>query len=314
MSVLPRRTYHFPMNAQWFGRVAVVMGGQSAEREISLRSGRQVLAALRERGVDAMPVDGIPALLDALRAGHYARVFNMLHGGAGENGQLQGALDALGIPYTGSGVLGCALSLDKVRSKKVWQASGLPTPDFAVPGDDAQALAQAEQLGLPLIVKPSLEGSSLGISKVDTLAQLPAALAEARRFAGVPMLERYIEGEEFTVVILGEEVLPSVRIEPGAGLYDYNAKYQADDTRYRCPGLEGEAEQALRALAAAAFAALDGSGWGRVDVMRDAQGGLHLLEVNTAPGMTDHSLGPKAAEAVGMNFADLVWRVLELTL
>jgi D-alanine-D-alanine ligase len=299
---------------QLFGRVAVVMGGQSAEREISLRSGRQVLDALCSRGVDAVPVDGIPALLDALRAGHFARVFNMLHGGAGESGELQGALEALGIPYTGSGVLGCALSLDKVRSKKVWQASGLPTPAFAAieAGDDAAALAAA--LGLPLIVKPSLEGSSLGIRKIVSMEELDGAIADARQYAGVPMLERYVEGAEFTVVILGESVLPSVRIIPRAVLYDFDAKYEAADTAYVCPGLDGEAEQALRALAWEAFRALDCSGWGRVDVMRDAQGQLHLLEVNTAPGMTTHSLGPKAAEAVGLSFADLVWRVLEQTL
>jgi len=299
---------------QWFGRVAVVMGGQSAEREISLRSGRQVLDALLSRGVDAVPVDGIPALLDALRAGHFARVFNMLHGGAGESGELQGALEALRVPYTGSGVLGCALSLDKVRSKKVWQASDLPTPAFAVVPDGADAQALAATVGYPLIVKPSLEGSSLGIRRVDTAEALDAAISDARRFAGEPMLERFVDGEEFTVVILGDEVLPSVRIVPTEGLYDFHAKYESDQTTYRCPGLQGEAEQALRALAWQAFRALDCSGWGRVDVMRDAQGGLHLLEVNTAPGMTSHSLGPKAAEAVGLGFADLVWRVLELTL
>jgi D-alanine-D-alanine ligase len=299
---------------QLFGRVAVVMGGQSAEREISLRSGRQVLEALRARGVEAYPVDGIPALLDALRAGHFARVFNMLHGGAGENGQLQGALDALGVPYTGSGVLGCALSLDKVRAKKVWQASGLPTPPFAVAHTAEEARAAAARLGLPLIVKPSLEGSSVGISRVERTGQLDEAVALAARHAGEPMLETLVAGEEFTVVILGSEALPSVRILPNAVFYDFHAKYEADDTRYRCPGLDGEAELALRRLALDAFAALGCSGWGRVDVMRDAAGGLHLLEINTAPGMTSHSLGPKAAEAVGLSFADLVWKVLEQTL
>jgi D-alanine-D-alanine ligase len=241
-------------------------------------------------------------------------VFNMLHGGAGENGQLQGALDALGVPYTGSGVLGCALSLDKVRAKKVWQASGLPTPPFAVARTPAEAHAAAARLGLPLIVKPSLEGSSVGISRVERIEQLDEAVALAARHAGEPMLETLVAGEEFTVVILGGEALPSVRILPNAVFYDFHAKYEADDTRYQCPGLDGEAELALRRLALDAFAALGCSGWGRVDAMRDAAGGLHLLEINTAPGMTSHSLGPKAAEAVGLSFADLVWKVLEQTL
>ncbi|MGH8192028.1 MAG: D-alanine--D-alanine ligase [Rhodanobacteraceae bacterium] len=296
-----------------FGRVAVVMGGSSAEREVSLMSGRGVLAALESRGVDAHAIDGIPALLDAVRAGHFARVFNILHGqhGGGEDGVLQGALDSLHVPYTGSGVLGSALSMDKVRSKWVWNALGLPTPAF-VPlprGDDVHAAAH--RIGLPLIVKPASEGSSVGVSRVFAEEDLDAAVALAARYPGDMVVERLIQGDEFTVSILGRDVLPSIRIVPKGEYYDYNAKYIAEDTQYICPGLEGEAEAGLRALALRAFDALACSGWGRVDVMRDKQGRNWLLEVNTAPGMTSHSLVPKAAAAAGMDYAELCWRVLE---
>ncbi|MDI3262892.1 MAG: D-alanine--D-alanine ligase [Fulvimonas sp.] len=297
-----------------FGRVAVVMGGSSAEREVSLDSGRNVLAALRSRGVDAQAIDGIPALLDALRAGHFARVFNILHGGGGENGELQGALASLKVPYTGSGVLGSALSMDKVRTKHVWRSLGLPTPRFvALPrGAGAAAVhAAAREVGYPLIVKPACEGSSVGVTRVFEEAQLDAAVALAARYPGDLLMETLIEGEEITVGILGRQVLPSIHIVPAGAFYDYNAKYVAEDTRYLCPGLAGEAEAAVRALALAAFDALDCSGWGRVDLMRDRAGQAWLLEVNTAPGMTSHSLVPKAAAAAGIDYATLCWRVLE---
>ena len=302
-------------DAKQFGRVAVVMGGQSAEREVSLDSGRNVLAALRARGVDAHAVDGIPALLDALRAGHYARVFNILHGqhGGGEDGVLQGALESLRVPYTGSGVLGSALSMDKVRSKWVWIAQGLPTPRF-VPlrkGDDVHAAAA--KLGLPVIVKPSSEGSSVGITRVFKDSDLDAAVELAARYPGDLLVESLIEGDELTVAVLGREALPSIRIVPKGAFYDYHAKYVAEDTQYLCPGLEGAAEEEIRALALAAFDALDCSGWGRVDVMRDRQGRNWLLEANTAPGMTSHSLVPKAAKAIGIDFETLCWRILEST-
>ncbi len=299
-----------------FGRVAVVMGGSSAEREVSLMSGRGVLAALKSRGVDAHAIDGIPALLDAVRAGHFARVFNILHGqqGGGEDGVLQGALESLHIPYTGSGVLGSALSMDKVRSKWVWQSLGLPTPRF-VPLPRGAAAGHVHraacELGLPLIVKPACEGSSVGVSRVFEEKHLDDAVALARRYPGDLLMETLIEGEEFTVSILGREVLPSIRIVPKGDYYDYNAKYIAEDTQYICPGLEGEAENELRRLAWRAFEALACSGWGRVDVMRDRAGRSWLLEVNTAPGMTSHSLVPKAAAAAGMDYAELCWRVLE---
>ncbi|MGH8041892.1 MAG: D-alanine--D-alanine ligase [Rudaea sp.] len=296
-----------------FGRVAVAMGGNSAEREVSLDSGRNVLAALKARGVDAHAIDGIPALLDALRAGHFARVFNILHGqhGGGEDGVLQGALESLGVPYTGSRVLGSALSMDKVRSKWVWNALGLPTPRFAPLPRGGDVHAAAAQPGFPLIVKPACEGSSVGITRVFDESGLDAAVELAARYPGDLMVEQLIVGDEFTVSILGRETLPSIRIVPKGEFYDYNAKYVADDTQYLCPGLEGTQESELCRLALAAFAALGCSGWGRVDVMRDREGRNWLLEVNTAPGMTSHSLVPKAAAAVGIDFENLCWRILE---
>lgn len=297
-----------------FGRVAVAYGGNSAEREVSLDSGRNVLAALRARGVDAHPVDGIPALLDALRAGHYARVFNILHGRGGEDGMLQGALDALRIPFTGSGILGSALAMDKVRSKRVWQALSLPTPAYAAyrPGEDLAAAIAS--VGYPAIVKPSHEGSSVGITRVFCAGDLPQAIDLASRYDGELLIERLIEGAELTIGILGNQALPSIRIVPAGAFYDYHAKYVAEDTQYLCPGLEGTAETEIRALAFAAFEAAGCLGWGRVDVMRDAQGNNFLLEVNTTPGMTSHSLVPKAAKAIGIDFESLCWRILETSL
>jgi len=302
-----------------FGRVAVVMGGNSAEREISLASGRGVLEALRSRGVDAHAIDGIPALLDAVRAGHFARVFNILHGAGGENGELQGALQSLGVPYTGSGVLGSALSLDKVRAKQVWIALGLPTPKFRALPRGADVHAAARDVGFPLIVKPAWEGSSVGVTRVFDEAGLDAAVELARRYPGDMLMETLIEGDgneggEFTVGILGREVLPTIKIVPNSEYYDFNAKYIAEDTQYIVPGLAGAAEDEMRALALAAFDALDCFGWGRVDVMRDRHGKNWLLEVNTAPGMTSHSLVPKAAAVAGLDYPSLCWRVLETTM
>ena len=295
-----------------FGRVAVVMGGSSAEREVSLDSGRGVLAALKARGVDAHAIDGIPALLDAVRAGHFARVFNILHGAGGENGELQGALQSLGVPFTGSGVLGSALSLDKIRAKQVWQAIGLPTPLFKALPRGADMHAAAREIGFPLVVKPAWEGSSVGVTRVFDEKDLDAAVALAAKYPGDLMMETLIEGGgEFTVGILDRQVLASIRIVPKGEYYDYNAKYIADDTQYICPGLDGAAEQALRELSLRAFDALACAGWGRVEVMRDAAGRNWLLEVNTAPGMTSHSLVPKAAAEAGIDYQELCWRVLE---
>lgn len=297
-----------------FGRVAVAMGGDSAEREVSLSSGANVLEALRARGVDAHPVDGIPALIAALREGRFDRVFNILHGRGGEDGVLQGALEALRVPYTGSRVLGSALTMDKVRTKQVWLALGLPTPRY-VAHERGQPIGDAiAKLGLPVVVKPSHEGSSVGITRVRDAAGLDAAIALAQRYDGELVIEQMIEGAELTVGILGDEALPSIRIVPPGEFYDYHAKYVSDDTQYLCPGLDGDAENELRALALRAFRTSGAHGWGRVDVMRDAGGCNWLLEVNTTPGMTSHSLVPKAARAVGIDFESLCWRILETSL
>ena len=304
-----------------FGRVAVLMGGTSSEREVSLDSGRNVLDALRARGVAADAVDGIPALVDAIRAGRVDRVFNILHGhrGGGEDGVVQGLLDALQVPYTGSGVLGSALSMDKIRTKQVWLSLGLPTPRYLrlAAGDDVHAAARA--FGYPSILKPACEGSSVGISRVFGDADLDAAVELAAGYRGELLMEQLVEGDELTVAILAagdaHVALPSIRIVPKGAWYDYDAKYVAEDTQYLCPGLDGADEDAVRALCLAAFDAAGCSGWGRVDVMRDrAGGGLFLLEVNTAPGMTSHSLVPKAARQAGIDFQELCWRILETTL
>lgn len=301
-------------DAAAFGRVAVLMGGTSAEREVSLESGRNVLDALRARGVDAHAVDGIPALIDALRAGGFDRVFNILHGGDGENGVLQGALGALGVPYTGSGVLGSALTLDKIRTKQVWASEGLPTPKFVRlrHGDDMRAAART--LGLPVFVKPSCEGSSVGVFRILAEADLDAAEAFAAGYAGELLMEQMVVGDEFTVGIFGDLALPSIRIVPAGEWYDYHAKYIADDTQYLCPGLDGDDEIAIRDLALRAFRAAACSSWGRVDVMRDRRSGFQLIEINTAPGMTSHSLVPKAARQIGIDFETLCWLILETTM
>ena len=301
-------------NPKQFGRVAVLLGGTSSERGVSLDSGSNVLDALRARGVDAHAVDGVPALIPALVRKEYDRVFNILHGGDGENGVLQGLLQSLGVPYTGPGVLGSALTMDKIRTKQVWIASGLPTPKYVRLAPGADLHAAALELGLPVFVKPSSEGSSVGVFRVLREEDLADAVAFAADYAGELLMEQMVSGDEFTVGILGEVALPSIHIVPKGEWYDYHAKYVADDTRYLCPGLEGEEEIAIRALALAAFQSAGCSGWGRVDVMRDRVKGLQLIEVNTAPGMTSHSLVPKAAAHLGIDFEELCWRILEQTL
>jgi D-alanine-D-alanine ligase len=305
-----------------FGHVAVLMGGTSSEREVSLDSGRNVLDALRSRGVAADAVDGIPNLLRELQDGHFTRVFNILHGhnGGGEDGILQGLLEALRVPYTGSGVLGSALSMDKIRSKQVWLSLGLPTPRYVrlAKGDDVHAAAR--ELGLPVIVKPSCEGSSVGVSRVFSDADLEDAVALATQYPGELLMEQMVQGDELTVAVLGDVALPSIRIVPKGQWYDYHAKYVAEDTQYLCPGLDGDAEEEIRRIAVQAFRALDCAGWGRVDIMRDNSerdrdsGAFFLLEVNTAPGMTSHSLVPKAARQMGIEFDELCWRILEMTM
>ncbi|MEH6416354.1 D-alanine--D-alanine ligase [Pseudomonas sp. CGJS7] len=301
-----------------FGRVAVLMGGTSSEREVSLNSGAGVLDALRSRGVDAFAVDGIAALIERIRAGAVDRVFNILHGGSGEDGVLQGLLEALGVPYTGSDVLGSALAMDKIRTKQVWLGAGLPTPKYKriAKGDDVHAAAQ--EIGLPVIIKPSSEGSSVGVSRVLKDADIDEAVALAARYPGEMLMEQMVIGDELTVAVLingeGYTALPSIRIVPKGEWYDYHAKYIAEDTQYLCPGLEGAAEDEIRRLAMEAFVAAGCKGWGRVDFMRDRNDGqLYLIEVNTAPGMTSHSLVPKGARQLGIEYDELCWRVLEAT-
>lgn len=297
-----------------FGRVAVLMGGASSEREVSLDSGRNVLNALRARGVAADGVDGLPNLMRELQGGHFSRVFNILHGGAGESGVLQGMLEVLGVPYTGSGVLGSALSLDKIRAKQVWLTLGLPTPRYLRLAKGQDVHRAAAELGLPLIIKPSLEGSSVGVSRVYTDANLEAAVELAARYPGELLMEQLIEGDEYTIGVLDGHALASIRIVPAGEYYDYHAKYVAEDTQYICPGLDPPGETEARDQAERAFAALDLRGWARVDFMRDRQGRNWLLEANTAPGMTSHSLMPKSAAAFGIDFEELCWRILEMTM
>lgn len=298
-----------------FGKVAVLMGGRSAEREISLKSGTAVLEALLAQGVDAHGIDVGTDILQVLGKGRYDRAFIALHGRGGEDGVIQGALEMLGLPYTGSGVLGSALAMDKARSKRVWQSYGLPTPPFAELSGDHDLAGQVRALALPLIIKPVHEGSSFGMTRVTAPAQLPAAWRTASAYHDQVIAEQWIHGDEYTAGIVGRRVLPLIRIETPHVFYDFSAKYDADDTRYHCPcGLDAATERDLQAMALRAFDVLGCSGWGRVDFMRDCGGGTWLLEANTVPGMTDHSLVPKAARQAGMDFGHLVWRILETSL
>jgi len=299
-------------DAREFGRVAVLFGGDSTEREISILSGNAVLDALKQRGVDAHAFDPRDQALSELLTQRFARVWIALHGPGGEDGTLQGALEYLGVPYTGSGVMGSAIGMDKLRTKRLAQAIGVPTGDFVVLNGPQDYDTALERLRLPLIVKPATQGSSVGMSKVEQAAQLPAAYAAAAQLESLVFAEAWLPGKEYTVSILQGEALPSIRIETPRTFYDYEAKYFRDDTRYFCPsGLPASAEAHLASLALAAFDAVGASGWGRADFMMDAAGRPLLLEVNTVPGMTSHSLVPMAARAVGVDFPELVWRVLE---
>lgn len=295
------------------GKVAVMFGGSSAEREVSLKSGSAVLVALRRAGVDAHAFDPAERPLAALKDEGFARVFIALHGRGGEDGCLQGALDLMAIPYTGSGVLACALAMDKWRSKLLWQATDLPVPECMVLTPETNWDAVAAKLGLPLFVKPANEGSSIGITKVRAANELPAAFETARQYDSLVIAERFLAGGEYTVGILGDEALPVIRIVPATEFYDYEAKYFRDDTRYLIPsGLSADQEREMRELALKAFRVLGGRGWGRVDVMLDGEGRPYCLEANLAPGMTDHSLVPMAAKAAGLSFEQLVVRILEM--
>jgi D-alanine-D-alanine ligase len=308
------------VNPKDFGKVAVLLGGESAEREVSLNSGRLVLQGLREAGIDAHPFDPSERPLAALKDEGFVRAFNALHGGYGENGQIQGALDFYGIRYTGSGVLGSALGLDKFRTKLVWQQLGVPTPPFeaVLRGDDYAARAKdiVAKLGLPLFVKPASEGSSVAVIKVKAADALVAALEEAAKYDTIIVVEKSIEGGgEYTACVCGDLDLPIIRIVPAGEFYDYHAKYIANDTQYLIPcGLAPAVETHLKALSRRAFDVLGCTDWGRADFMMDAEGNPYFLEVNTAPGMTDHSLPPKAARAVGIGYSELVVKILSLTL
>jgi D-alanine-D-alanine ligase len=299
------------MKASDFGKVAVLFGGDSAEREVSLHSGSRVLDALQRQGVDAYAFDPAERKLDDLAV--FDRVFVILHGRHGEDGTIQGALELMGIPYTGSGVMASAVGMDKWRTKLLWRSVGLPAPDFAMldPGSDFAAIEA--RLGLPLFVKPACEGSSIGVSKVSESGRLREAYEEAARHDALVIAERGIMEGEYTVAILGDEVLPIIRIVPTTDFYDYEAKYLRDDTRYLCPcGLPEARERELRAQSLEAFRVLGCRGWGRVDFLMDGQGNAYFLEVNTSPGMTNHSLVPMAARVAGLSYEQLVMRVLSL--
>jgi D-alanine-D-alanine ligase len=294
------------------GKVAVLMGGPSAEREISLISGKAVLAALREKGVDAYAFDPKERELFDLKREGFARAFIALHGRFGEDGTVQGALEVMGIAYTGSGVMASALAMDKWRTKLVWQAAGIATPRYAVVTAATDWAAVAAELGLPLIVKPAREGSTLGLTKVRAVAELAGAYAHAAKYDPLVIAEEFVDGQELTASVLGDEALPLIRIEAPQGNYDYQNKYFTDDTKYHCPsGIDAGLEREIRRVALASFRVLGCRGWGRADVMLRADGSYSFLEMNTSPGMTGHSLVPMAARAVGIGYADLCVRILE---
>jgi D-alanine-D-alanine ligase len=295
-----------------FGKVAVLFGGRSAEREVSLKSGAAVLAALQRSGVDAHAFDPAQRDLHNLLDERFDRAFIALHGRYGEDGTVQGALELMGIPYTGSGVMASSIAMDKWRTKMIWQAAGLPIPDFMMLNEHSDWDAVAQRLGLPLFVKPANEGSSVGISKVKQVSDLKAAYEEAAKHDKLVLAEQFVGGGEYTAAILNGRALPVIKIEPANEFYDYEAKYLRDDTRYLCPcGLSAEQEAEMQALAQQGFAVIGGQGWGRVDFLRGTDGSAYLLEVNTSPGMTDHSLVPMAAREAGISFEQLVVQVLE---
>ena len=300
-------------DAKQFGKVAVLMGGNAAEREISLISGQAVLEALLAQGVNAVAVDTQTNAIHELQSGDFDRAFNVLHGRGGEDGVIQGVLETLGIPYTGSGVMGSSITMDKYRTKLIWQGLGIPTPGFAMVSSDTDLDAVSE-LGFPLMVKPVHEGSSIGMAYVENRKQLEKAWVDARQFDSQVMVEQWVTGKEYTVSMLGDQVLPMIRLETENRFYDYEAKYQSDATRYLIPcGLDQVQEKEFGSLAKTAFDATGACGWGRVDMMVDENNQPWFIEVNSVPGMTSHSLVPMAASAVGINFEKLVWTILEQT-
>ena len=295
-----------------FGKVAVLMGGWAAEREVSLKSGKAVLEGLLEAGIDAHAVDVGRDVLSVLNNGNFDCVFNILHGRGGEDGDIQGALEILQIPYTGSGVMASAISMDKLMTKRIWTGSGLPTPAFEILTAESNFGEIVEKLGLPVIVKPAQEGSSIGMSKVCEAGQLKAAYEKAAEFDNIVFAEQWVTGQEYTIAILGEKVLPPIHIETNTDFYDFDAKYESNETQYHCPcGLDAAAENSLKTLSKTAFDIVGAEGWGRVDVMRDNIGTFWLIEVNGCPGMTDHSLVPMAAKQQGMSFSELTVEILK---
>jgi D-alanine-D-alanine ligase len=300
-------------DAKQFGKVAVLMGGKAAEREISLISGQAVLDALLTQGINAVVVDTRTDAVGQLQSGGFNRAFNVLHGRGGEDGVIQGVLETLAIPYTGSGVMGSSITMDKYRTKLIWQGLGIPTPGFAMVSSDAD-LDAASELGFPLMVKPVHEGSSIGMAYVENRNQLEKAWVNARQYDNQVMVEQWVTGKEYTVSMLGDQVLPMIRLKTENRFYDYEAKYESDNTQYLIPcGLDQQQEKEFGLLAKTAFDTTGASGWGRVDMMVDENGRPWFIEVNSVPGMTSHSLVPMAANAVGINFEQLVWAILEQT-
>lgn len=303
------------MDASHFGKVAVLYGGLSAEREVSLNSGAAVLKGLQAAGVDAHGIDVGQDILRVLEEGNFDRVFNILHGRGGEDGVLQGALELLQLPYTGCGVMASAISMDKLVTKLIWQGANLPTPKYQLLTSQTNFSAVIDDLGLPLMVKPAKEGSSIGMTKVIRADQLEGAYKKAAEFCEVVLVEQWITGQEYTAAIVADKSLPLIRLEAAGDFYDYDAKYVSNETQYHCPcGLGNDEEAALQQLTKQAFDCVEGKGWGRVDLMVDEQGKPWLIEVNTNPGMTDHSLVPMAAKQYGWNFSELVVRILATTL
>ena len=299
-------------------KIAVLLGGTSAEREVSLNSGNAVLVALRKQGYDAHPIDPKTFPVATLKEQGFDRVFNILHGRGGEDGTMQGLLEQIGLPYTGCGVMASALTMDKMRTKMLWKAFGLPVAEMEIVTTENRInlnpMAVVKKLGLPLMVKPSLEGSSVGLTKVKTVEELESAVDFALKFDRTVLIEEWLAGDEFTVPVLDGEVLPSIKIVPEGEFYDYDAKYISDNTQYFCPaGLTEEREQELRRLVKQAYDVVGCRGWSRIDVMADAEGKFRLVEVNTNPGMTSHSLFPKSAATVGYSFEQLVEKILELS-
>ena len=300
------------MTGRDFGKVAVLLGGKSAEREVSLMSGTAVLEALQRQGVDAHAFDTGAQNLTDLAAEQFDCAFIALHGRYGEDGTIQGVLDLMGVPYTGSGVMACALAMDKWRTKLVWRASGIPTPGFEILNTETNFMATADSLGLPLIVKPAREGSTIGLTKVSGAKDVAGAYREAAKHDSIVLAEQFVDGPELTTAILDDQALPLVRIEAPDGNYDYDAKYFSDETRYFCPsGVDAGLEDRVKRISVDAFRILGCKGWGRVDVMIDADGEPWVLEANTVPGMTGHSLVPMAAKVAGLSFDQLVIRILE---